>query len=107
MGAQLIFGPGSLDKLGGVAAELGFQRTLLVSDPGLPGLRDRAAALLLNAGVTVHLYDRFGVNPDSAVAEAGRAFAAPLGVDSIVALGGGSALDAAKAINFLVTNGRR
>jgi len=57
--------------------------------------------------VRAHAYDRFGVNPDSAMAEAGRAFAAPLGVDSIVALGGGSALDAAKAINFLVTNGGR
>ena len=107
MGAHVLFGPGGLDKLGDAARELGFRRTLLVTDPGLPGLRDRAAAQLLHAGVSVHLYSRFGVNPDSAMAEEGRAFAAPLGVDSIVALGGGSALDAAKAINFLITNGGR
>ena len=37
--------------------------------------------------------------------DAGRAFAAPLGVDSIVGLGGGSSLDCAKGINFLLTNG--
>jgi alcohol dehydrogenase len=47
----------------------------------------------------------FGANPDSAMVEAGRAFAAPLGIDSIVGLGGGSSLDCAKGINFLLTNG--
>ena len=107
MGTHVAFGAGALDRLGGMAADLGFRQTLLVSDPGLPGLRDRAASLLLKAGISVHLYNRFGVNPDSAMAEAGRAFASTLGVDSIVALGGGSALDAAKAINFLLTNGGR
>ena len=37
--------------------------------------------------------------------EAGRAHAASLGIDSIVALGGGSSLDCAKGINFVLTNG--
>ena len=37
--------------------------------------------------------------------EAGRAFAAPLGIDSLIGLGGGSSLDCAKGINFLLTNG--
>lgn len=107
MGTQLVFGSGAFHRLGETASDLGFRKTLLVTDPGLARLRDRGATPLLNAGITVHLYDRVGVNPDSPMAEAGRAFAADLGVDSIVALGGGSALDAAKAINFLVTNGGR
>jgi alcohol dehydrogenase len=107
MGVQVTFGAGSLERIGEIASGLGFRETLLVCDPGLPGVRNRAATLLLSSGITVHLYDRFGVNPDSAMAEAGRAFAATTGVDSIVALGGGSALDVAKAINFLITNGGR
>ena len=37
--------------------------------------------------------------------ENGRVFAAPLGLDSIIGLGGGSSLDCAKGINFLLTNG--
>jgi alcohol dehydrogenase len=39
--------------------------------------------------------------------EIGRAFAAPLEIDSLVAWGGGSSLDCAKGINFLLTNGGR
>ena len=39
--------------------------------------------------------------------EAGRAFAAPLAIDSIIGLGGGSSMDCAKAINFVLTNGGR
>src|SRR5262247_4885498 len=37
--------------------------------------------------------------------EAGRDFAEPLGIDSIIGLGGGSSMDCAKAINFVLTNG--
>lgn len=102
-------GPGTLSRLGGIALDLGFRNTLLVVDPGLgaAGIPDEAGRLLREAGLTVHVFDRFGPNPDSDTAENGRVFAAPLGVDSIIALGGGSALDTAKGINFLLTNGGR
>ena len=45
------------------------------------------------------------MNPDTTMVEVGRAIAAPLEVDSIIALGGGSSLDCAKGINLLLTNG--
>jgi alcohol dehydrogenase len=47
----------------------------------------------------------FQVNPTSAMVEAGRAAAAPHNPDLIVGLGGGSSMDCAKGINFLLTNG--
>ena len=47
----------------------------------------------------------FGANPDTAMVERGRLLAAEAQVDSIVALGGGSSLDCAKGINFVLTNG--
>ena len=104
-----IEGAGTLARVGDAARELGFRNTLLVVDPGLrgAGISDRARTLLEEAGLTVHVFDQFGQNPDSATIERGRAFAAPLGIDAIVALGGGSALDSAKGINFLLTNGGR
>ena len=47
----------------------------------------------------------FGPNPDADMLELGRAFAADKDVDSIIGLGGGSSLDCAKGINFLLTQG--
>jgi alcohol dehydrogenase len=106
---HVTFGAGSIERLGAIALALGFRNALLVIDPGLhqSGIPERAVALLRGVGLTTHLYDAFGPNPDSLMVEAGCAFATPLGVDSIVALGGGSALDTAKGINFLLRNGGR
>ncbi len=104
---RLIFGAGSIRRLGELARELRFRRTLLVADQGLvtSGHVDEALAPLRLAGIEVVRFHDFEVNPDTRMIEAGRAFAAPLSVDSIIALGGGSSLDCAKGINFLLTNG--
>ncbi|HVH57044.1 MAG TPA: iron-containing alcohol dehydrogenase, partial [Vicinamibacterales bacterium] len=51
------------------------------------------------------LFDAFTANPDSAMVDAGVAFARPLNVDSVVGIGGGSSLDCAKGINFVLRNG--
>jgi len=69
------------------------------------GLVQQAAASLDAAGISAAFFHDFDANPDSAMVEAGRAYAASCGIDSIVALGGGSSLDCAKGINFVLTNG--
>ena len=106
---RVIYGAGSLARLGEEARALGFRQTLLVADHGLveAGHVGRAAALLEAAGVSVAHFHDFEANPDAAMVERGRAFAAPLGVDSVIGLGGGSSLDCAKGVNFLLTNGGR
>jgi alcohol dehydrogenase len=105
----VVGGPGSLAQLGSLARSLGFTRTLAVSDPGLvaAGHAGRAERLLAESGIEVIPFHHFGENPDSRMIEEGRAFAADKGIDSIVALGGGSSLDCAKGINFVLTNGGR
>lgn len=101
---DVIHGPGSLGELAAVGRELGFRRTLLVVDAGVDAAHgDRARALWPFAAT----FSDFGENPDSAAVERGRVVAAEFAVDSIVGLGGGSSLDCAKAINFVVTNGGR
>jgi alcohol dehydrogenase len=106
---RVIFGVCVLGRLGEEARALGFRRALLVADRGLSeaGHAGRASRLLEAAGVSVVPFHDFESNPDAALVERGRAFAAGLGVDSIVALGGGSSLDCAKGVNFLLTNGGR
>jgi alcohol dehydrogenase len=104
---RVVFGDGTFDRLGELARELSFTRTLVVADPGIvkAGLADRAVASLDAAGIASGVFRGFDANPDSAMVEAGRVHAASLGIDSIVAIGGGSSLDCAKGINFVLTNG--
>ena len=104
---RVVFGQGALGKLGDAARKLGFRRSLLVADPGLRacGHVEKASEVLAGTDVEVIPFHDFDVNPDSAVVELGRAFAADRKIDSIIGLGGGSSLDCAKGINFLLTNG--
>src|SRR5262245_9259845 len=104
---DVAIGEGRLTQLGEYARHLGFSRVLLVSDPGVvaAGYASRGRALLEAAGITVVPFHDFGPNPDTLMVEAGRQVASEAQVDSIVALGGGSSLDCAKGINFVLTNG--
>lgn len=106
---RVLFGAGMLSRLGELARALGFRRTLLASDHGLveAGHVGRAARLLSEAGIAFVPFHDFSVNPDTRAAEAGRALAAAERVDSLIGLGGGSSMDCAKAVNFLLTNGGR
>jgi alcohol dehydrogenase len=80
---------------------------LLVTDRGLEdaGHPQRAVASLQGAGLEVFVFDEVEQNPTSRHVEAGVAFARPLGIDLIVSVGGGSAMDCAKGINFILSNG--
>jgi len=104
---RVVFGEGALARLGDLARELSFTRTLIVADRGIvaAGHVDRAAASLHAAGIAPAFFHDFDANPDSRMVEAGRAQAAASAIDSIVAIGGGSSLDCAKGINFVLTNG--
>ncbi|HEY7924916.1 MAG TPA: iron-containing alcohol dehydrogenase, partial [Vicinamibacteria bacterium] len=104
---RLVCGPGTLSRLGELARELGFRRTLVVSDPGIvrAGYAARASAALETAGVTPYLFSGFDHDPTSAMVEAGVAAARAAEVDSLVGLGGGSSMDCAKSIGFLLANG--
>ena len=105
----LVSGPGSIRQLGRIAEDLGCRRALLVCDKGLvaAGHATTAENLLHNEGIDVFGFHDFGENPDSRMIEEGRRTAEPLEIDAIVALGGGSSLDCAKGINFVLTNGGR
>ena len=102
---RLIFGAGALEQVGHLTQR--FKRPLLVADDGLrkAGHVERTLRILCEAGVDPIPFHDFDINPDTAMVERGLAFAAPLEIDAIIGLGGGSSLDCAKAINFLLTNG--
>jgi alcohol dehydrogenase len=104
---RLVFGPGTMGRLGELARELGARRALLVTDPGLwgAGHPQRAREALRSAGLETFVFDGVEENPTGRHVEAGLEVASRHQVDFLVAVGGGSSMDCAKGINFLLTNG--
>jgi alcohol dehydrogenase len=106
---RVVFGHATLERVGELARELGGKRVLLVTDPGLEeaGHPQRALAALQSAGLETTVFDEVQENPTTKHVDAGLAVAKEQKIDFLVAVGGGSAMDCAKGINFLYTNGGR
>lgn len=106
---RVVYGPGTLQRLGELTRELGGHRVLLVTDPGLEaaGHPQRALASLRDADLEPILFDGVEENPTTRCVDAGVDVARRERIDFLVAVGGGSSMDAAKGINFLLTNGGR
>ncbi|HUQ93571.1 MAG TPA: iron-containing alcohol dehydrogenase [Bryobacteraceae bacterium] len=104
---RVVYGAGKFEELGKLSKDLGFQRCLLVADAGMraAGYVERAVRLLETEGIPAFCFHDFGINPNTEMVEAGRHYASPYHIDSIIGLGGGSSLDCAKGINFVFTNG--
>jgi alcohol dehydrogenase len=106
---RVLFGAGEFSRLGEVAREMGGTRCLLVADPGMveAGYVKEATRTLKARRMDVLAFHEFTASPTSAMMENGAAAAAPDRVDLIVSVGGGSSMDCAKGINFLLSNGGR
>lgn len=104
--AQVLFGRGLFERIGDLAAERG-RRVLLLTNAGQPGdgrVVDRALGLLAGGGVSTSCYRQRG-EPTVEQIEQALAVARQNGCDGVIGLGGGSALDAAKAVAALLANG--
>jgi hydroxyacid-oxoacid transhydrogenase len=104
---QLKFGPGAADEIGYDLSRTGARRVLVVTDPGVAatGHPRRVADQMAQFGIEAHVFDGAHVEPTDESLEQAIAYArgsAPW--DAFVAVGGGSAIDTAKAIDLLVTN---
>jgi len=104
---EIIFGRGLLHQVGSCAKRLGGKKVFLVSDQGLfaAGWVDQVMKSLLAAGLGFVYYDQITSNPKDHEIEAGHLEYVAKGADVIVGLGGGSAMDAAKGIAILGSNG--
>ena len=104
---RLLVGEGSIAKLGAVAKDLNGKRALIVSDAGVlaAGHTNAGVTSLKTSGFETTVFSDFTENPTTRQVEAGTAFAKAFEPDLIVGLGGGSSMDCAKGINFLLCCG--
>lgn len=106
----LKFGRGSSAEIGWDVQQLcrgDARRVLLVTDPGVAatGQPARVADGIRARGLEVVLFDRARVEPTDASLEEAIAFARGTGpFDAVVAVGGGSSIDTAKAVDLLLSN---
>ena len=104
---RIVAGPGSLAQLGKLSKELGAARVLVVSDRGVAsaGHTQRGLDSLESAGLAVDLYEGVEENPTTIHVGEGLERANAFRPDLLVGLGGGSAMDCAKGINFVYSCG--
>jgi alcohol dehydrogenase class IV len=100
------FGPGVVAELPSFVASLGHSRAFVVTDRGLwaTGIVGRVETILGSAGIEHATHDDIGPNPPTTEVDRGAARLREFGAGVVVAVGGGSALDAAKGISLLVGN---
>ncbi|CAA9209196.1 MAG: Alcohol dehydrogenase [uncultured Chloroflexi bacterium] len=108
-----LFGAGAVEQIGVEAKRLGTRHALIVTDPGVTraGISSRVRELLEAAGISTGTYEE--VQPEPTVAGVERAYDATLGAapagspggyDAIIGVGGGSAMDTAKALSLRSAN---
>ncbi|MFL6022054.1 MAG: hydroxyacid-oxoacid transhydrogenase [Marmoricola sp.] len=103
----LKFGSGASDEIGFDLSQYGVRRVLVLTDPGVAatGHPQRIADQMGSFGIEARVYDGVRVEPTDASFEAAIGFARDSGPwDAYVAVGGGSTIDTAKAVNLLTTN---
>lgn len=102
----VIMGSGSSMRTGMKVREMGCLKALVIYDKGMKdtGIADRILDSLHEAGLETVIFDGVVPDPPDTMVEAAAEEARKAGVDSIVAVGGGSAIDTAKGVNVLINN---
>jgi len=103
---KIVFGIGSFQQLPEQIRELQAKRPLIVLDKQLAatGMKDQVIELLKKSGMEVQIFDKVDPEPKISLADEGAKLALKAKCDIIVGIGGGSAMDVAKAIAVLATN---
>lgn len=103
---RLIFGNGCIKDAGAVAKELGATKVFIVTEKGIvkAGLLDKLKKPLEDSGLNYEIWDKVSPNPrDNEIEKIAKAYK-EAEANLLMGIGGGSAMDAAKAAGILVTN---
>ena len=100
---NVMFEVGAAAKIADIVATYGAKRVMLVTDKGVraAGLTRGAEEALAKAGISLSVFDDVVADPPSRVIESAAARARSEGIDLVLSIGGGSALDTAKLVAYL------
>lgn len=100
------FGPGARKQLPAEMRRLGLKKAFVATDKDLIkfGVADKVLDVLREAGIPFEVFSEIKPNPTVSNVKAGVAAFAASGADMIVAIGGGSSMDTAKAIGIITNN---
>ncbi len=103
---KIAFGNGAFADLGGHLRDLRAKRPLVVLDKSLAaaGFSERVAGVLEQEGIAFCLFDKTEPEPRLELADEGAKLALKKKCDAVVGIGGGSAMDVAKAVAVLAAN---
>jgi alcohol dehydrogenase len=102
---EILYGPGVTARLKSLLVDDGIRKVLVVTDHGIvqAGLLEEIDFILTEAAVSYVVYDQVSPNPRDIEVEAGARMGLENGAEAVIALGGGSPIDCAKAINVLLS----
>ena len=100
------FGKGAIESIVPEFQQRGFSKAAVITDKGLieHGIATKVTKLLDNAAIDYALYDGIVPNPTIQNVKDGVAFVKEAEADCLIAIGGGSPIDTAKAIGIILTN---
>lgn len=100
------FGPGSREVLPQEISRMGYKKAFVATDKDLIkfGVADKVLKVLENAGIPYEVFSEIKPNPTVSNVKAGVEAFAKSGADFIIAIGGGSSMDTAKAVGIITNN---
>lgn len=103
---NLVFGPGTIGKLGELLNSIGKKKPMIATDKGIvgAGIYDKVAGQLKKSGIEFAVFDSIKPDAPASLVEEGYETFKREKCDSVIAVGGGSTLDTSKAINMLQYN---
>ena len=103
---EIVYGPGVVKRLPEEMKRLGCGRSLIITDAGIlrAGIADRVRELIEEAGIPCRIYSGVEANPKDVNCEEAARIAREFGADSLIAVGGGSPIDCAKAVGVLLAH---
>ena len=103
---DLTFGKDAVQELPNILAGEGVKNVMIIYDEGVKvaGIAEKVVTQVEKADVEITIFDKVLPNPSNELVEEAAAIAQEKKIDGFVAVGGGSSIDLAKAVNVLMTN---